>query len=115
MQLPVSAESPHDPLLLSHAAHGQTCGEAVGCPELARTPTHRGLRTCSSYGSRAVDRPGVSDGAAWLSREIAAKLYAEDVEQHWQGMQDYATPELNGEEWTPTDLPSEDDKKGKVA
>ncbi len=76
---------------------------------------------CFNYGATASlgkvsgDIPGVSDGAAWLSREIAAKLYAEDVEQHWQGMQDYATPELTGEEWTPTDLPSEDDKKGKVA
>ena len=53
--------------------------------------------------------PGVSDGAAWLARDIAAKLYCEDVEAHWQGFLDYDTPELNGEEWVASDLPQEVD------
>ncbi|MEM1130291.1 MAG: NAD(P)/FAD-dependent oxidoreductase [Pseudomonadota bacterium] len=66
---------------------------------------------CFNYGATASlgkvsgDIPGVSDGAAWLSRAIAARLYAEDVESHWQGFQDYDTPELDGSEWTATELP----------
>jgi cation diffusion facilitator CzcD-associated flavoprotein CzcO len=65
---------------------------------------------CFNYGASASmgkvsgDIPGVSDGAAWLARAIAAKLYAEDVEAHWRDMQDYDKPELTGEEWTPTEL-----------
>ena len=60
------------------------------------------------------DIPGISEGAAWLAREVAAKLYAEDVETHWQGMQDYDTPELVGDEWEPTEL-TEDARRGAVA
>jgi cation diffusion facilitator CzcD-associated flavoprotein CzcO len=65
---------------------------------------------CFNYGASASmgkvsgDIPGVSDGAAWLARAIAAKLYVEDVEAHWRDMQDYDKPELTGEEWTPTEL-----------
>lgn len=75
---------------------------------------------CFNYGASASlgkvsgDIPGISDGANWLAREIAAKLYAEDVAQHWQAMQDYAKPELDGSEWAPSELDS-DNKKGKVA
>ncbi|MEK6215961.1 MAG: FAD-dependent oxidoreductase, partial [Boseongicola sp.] len=50
------------------------------------------------------DIPGVSEGAAWLARDVASKLYVEDIEQHWKGMQDYDTPELIGDEWEPTEL-----------
>ena len=57
-----------------------------------------------SLGKVSGDIPGISEGAAWLAREVAAKLYAEDVELHWQCMLDYAKPELNGTEWKPTEL-----------
>jgi hypothetical protein len=75
---------------------------------------------CFNYGAAASlgkvsgDIPGISEGAAWLAREIAAKFYVEDVDQHWEGMLDYAKPELDGSEWTPTELET-DQKKGKVA
>ena len=65
---------------------------------------------CFNYGATASlgkvsgDIPGVSDGAAWLAREIAASLYEEDVHLHWQGMLDYDKPELQGDEWTPSEL-----------
>lgn len=65
---------------------------------------------CFNYGASASlgkvsgDIPGISEGAAWLSRAVAATLYAEDVDTHWQGMQDYDTPELLGDEWDATDL-----------
>lgn len=67
---------------------------------------------CFNYGATASmgkvsgDIPGVSDGAAWLARAIAARLYVEDVETHWQDMQAYSKPELLGHEWTPSDLPT---------
>lgn len=66
---------------------------------------------CFNYGSSASlgkvsgDIPGISEGAAWLSRAIAASLYTEDVEAHWQDMQSYGAPELLGDEWEPTELP----------
>lgn len=68
---------------------------------------------CFNYGASASlgkvsgDIPGISDGAAWLSRAIAAALYVEDVQTHWQGMQEYDTPELLGDEWEPSELISE--------
>ena len=57
-----------------------------------------------SLGKVSGDIPGISEGAAWLARAMAAKLYSEDIDVHWQGMQDYATPELLGDEWKPTEL-----------
>ena len=57
----------------------------------------------ASLGKVSGDIPGVSDGAAWLARGICASLYAEDIEQHWQRLQDYATPELLGDEWETSD------------
>lgn len=67
---------------------------------------------CFNYGSSASlgkvsgDIPGISEGATWLSRAIAASLYCEDVNTHWQAMLDYDTPELLGDEWEPTELES---------
>jgi cation diffusion facilitator CzcD-associated flavoprotein CzcO len=67
---------------------------------------------CFNYGSKmslgniSGDIPAVSEGSAWLAREIAAGFYAEDIEQHWQFLQDYDTPELQGDEWMPSDLPN---------
>lgn len=75
---------------------------------------------CFNYGATASmgkvsgDIPGVSEGAAWLARAICAKLYAEDIEGHWQGMQTYSSPELLGDEWTPSPLPIRE-KSGQIA
>ncbi|MEM5583004.1 NAD(P)/FAD-dependent oxidoreductase [Roseibium sp. AS2] len=66
---------------------------------------------CFNYGATASlgkvsgDIPGISEGAAWLAKTIAAELYREDIGAHWQAFQDYDTPELTGEEWTPEPLP----------
>lgn len=75
---------------------------------------------CFNYGASASlgkvsgDIPGVSEGAEWLARALAATLYAEDIESHWQGLLDYAKPELDGSEWTATELePTE--REGQVA
>ncbi|MCI5077238.1 NAD(P)/FAD-dependent oxidoreductase [Oricola sp.] len=68
----------------------------------------------ASLGKVSGDIPGVSDGAAWLARSLASTLYAEDVTGHWQGMLDYDTPELIGNEWEPSSLETVD-LKGEVA
>lgn len=68
---------------------------------------------CFNYGASASlgkvsgDIPGISEGAAWLSRAIAASLYTEDVEAHWSAMQAYDKPELQGDEWEASPLPEQ--------
>lgn len=68
---------------------------------------------CFNYGASASlgkvsgDIPGISEGAAWLTRSLAAILYREDVAAHFQGMVDYAKPELLGDEWTESALEPE--------
>jgi cation diffusion facilitator CzcD-associated flavoprotein CzcO len=72
---------------------------------------------CFNYGATASlgkisgDIPGISEGAAWLTRDIAATLYREDIEAHWQRLQEYAKPELQGDEWTESPLPDSDDEE----
>lgn len=67
---------------------------------------------CFNYGATASlgkvsgDIPGISEGAAWLARAIAARLYHEDIERHWHDLQAYATPELLGDEWRASPLPA---------
>ena len=69
---------------------------------------------CFNYGASASlgtvsgDIPGVSEGAEWLARALAAALYREDVGRHWLDMQDYSKPELDGSEWTASALPVEE-------
>jgi cation diffusion facilitator CzcD-associated flavoprotein CzcO len=75
---------------------------------------------CYNYGATASmgkvsgDIPGVSDGAAWLAKAIASKLYGEDIETHWQNLLAYSKPELVGDEWIPSALP-EPAKRSEVA
>ena len=56
-----------------------------------------------SLGKVSGDIPAVSDGARWLAQTLAAKLYTEDIEQHWQTLLDYSKPELLGNEWVDSD------------
>ncbi|WP_299233650.1 NAD(P)/FAD-dependent oxidoreductase [uncultured Halomonas sp.] len=58
-----------------------------------------------SMGKVSGDIPGISEGASWLASAIAAQLYREDIETHWQTLQAYDTPELLGDEWQPEPLP----------
>ena len=60
-----------------------------------------------SLGKVSGDIPAVSEGSSWLAREIAAGFYAEDIETHWRDLQDYTTPELQGDEWTASDIPKD--------
>ena len=66
---------------------------------------------CFNYGATASlgkvsgDIPGISEGARWLTKNLSSRLYQEDIAIHWQSLQDYSTPELQGDEWTPSALP----------
>lgn len=57
-----------------------------------------------SLGKTSGDIPAVSTGGEWLGREMARKLYLEDIERYWQGLLDYSNPELLGDEWQPTEI-----------
>ena len=52
-----------------------------------------------SLGNLANDIPVVSEGAGRLARAVAASLFIEDRDRHWRSLQDYAEPELLGDEW----------------
>ncbi|WP_454735524.1 FAD-dependent oxidoreductase [Cupriavidus necator] len=54
-----------------------------------------------SHGTVSGDIPAISDGARRLGQGIAALLYQEDVELHYAALQDFAEPEVFGDEWTP--------------
>jgi hypothetical protein len=45
---------------------------------------------------------------------MAARLFAEDVETHWQRFLDYQTPELLGDEWRESPLPNAQPAAEKV-
>ena len=74
---------------------------------------------CFNYGATASmgkisgDIPGISEGASWLARDIAASLYREDIEKHWQYMVDYDTPELDGSEWRASEMPNHAGQKAQ--
>lgn len=52
-----------------------------------------------SLGKVSGDIPAISDGARLLTQTLAAGFYRADIQRHWQGLQDYAKPELLGDEW----------------
>ena len=52
-----------------------------------------------SLGNLANDIPAVSEGAERLARAIAASLFVEDRDHHRRRLEDYAEPELEGDEW----------------
>jgi cation diffusion facilitator CzcD-associated flavoprotein CzcO len=67
-------------------------------PHLARLHCFNFAATLSQ-GKLSGDIPAISQGAERLARTIASRLFATDVEAHWQAAQDYAVPELFGDEW----------------
>ncbi|MBI0534546.1 NAD(P)/FAD-dependent oxidoreductase [Roseomonas sp. KE2513] len=52
-----------------------------------------------SHGKLTGDIPAISAGAQRLSRAIAAALFVEDRETHFERLVAYDTPELLGDEW----------------
>lgn len=78
--------------------------ESGACPGLSRVHCFC-YPAALSHGTISGDIPAISDGARKLGQGIAALLYAEDVELHFAALQDYAEPELNGDEWRPAPPP----------
>lgn len=74
--------------------------EPGACPGLSRIHCFC-YPSALSHGTISGDIPAISDGARRLGQGIAALLYSEDVETHFANLQDYAEPELLGDEWTP--------------
>lgn len=58
-----------------------------------------------SLGKVSGDIPAISEGALWLARGIAASLFIRDIDHHWEALQAYEKPELDGSEWTDADAP----------
>ncbi|MCQ3001578.1 NAD(P)/FAD-dependent oxidoreductase [Pseudomonas syringae] len=52
-----------------------------------------------SYGAVSGDIPAISEGAKRLAQGLAGQLFNEDIELHFTAMQNYAEPELLGDEW----------------
>ena len=61
-----------------------------------------------SHGTLSGDIPAISDGAQRLAQGIASLLFGEDIDAHYLNMQEYAEPELNGDEWTPAAASAEE-------
>ena len=57
-----------------------------------------------TLGNLANDIPAVSEGAERLARAIAASLFVEDRGHHRRRLEDYAEPELLGDEWPGLDM-----------
>ncbi|WP_455280808.1 FAD-dependent oxidoreductase [Cupriavidus necator] len=73
---------------------------AGACPGLTRIHCFC-YPAALSHGTVSGDIPAISDGARRLGQGIAALLYQEDVELHYAALQDFAEPEVFGDEWTP--------------
>ncbi|GAA4499303.1 NAD(P)-binding domain-containing protein [Gluconacetobacter tumulicola] len=58
-----------------------------------------------SHGKVSGDIPAISDGADRLARHLAQSLFVADRAIHYRNLQDFATPELLGDEWRDTPLP----------
>ncbi|MFC7551308.1 SidA/IucD/PvdA family monooxygenase [Pseudoroseomonas wenyumeiae] len=68
------------------------------CPALALIHCFNYPSTLS-HGKLTGDIPAVSAGAQRLARAITRHFFVEDREEHFARLQDYATPELLGDEW----------------
>jgi hypothetical protein len=51
------------------------------------------------HGTVTGDVPAISDGAERLARGLAGILFAEDIDRHFVNLEDYAEPEIFGDEW----------------
>ena len=73
--------------------------EPCTCPILSRIHCFNDAAMLS-HGKLSGDIPAVSAGADRLMRGIAASLFNADREKQFEALQNFATPELEGDEWT---------------
>lgn len=77
------------------------------CPALARIHCFN-YPASLSHGKLTGDIPAVSEGGDRLAQGIARALFVEDRERHFANLVAFATPELQGDEWTDADTASTD-------
>lgn len=82
--------------------------EGVDCPGLDRIHCFCYPSTLS-HGTVAGDIPQISDGAERLARGLCALFLSEDMPLHFESLQAYEEPELEGGEWRETPLASSAD------
>lgn len=75
----------------------------MACPGLERIHCFCYPSTLS-HGTVAGDIPQISDGAQRLARNLCALFLEEDIPHHFNALQAYAEPELDGDEWRETPL-----------
>lgn len=75
------------------------------CPGLERVHCFS-YPAALSLGVITGDIPAISEGATQLATGLAGLLWAEDIEHHFARMQAYAEPEVFGDEWVASPLPS---------
>lgn len=61
-----------------------------------------------TYGGVSGDIPAISEGAKRMAQGLAGQLFNDDIELHFEAMQAYAEPELQGDEWQPGILRAEE-------
>lgn len=74
------------------------------CPGLSRIHCFCYPATLS-HGAISGDIPAISAGARRFAQGIAARLYRDDVAQHYAAIEAYSEPKLQGDEWMPADPP----------
>lgn len=77
--------------------------EGVSCPGLDRIHCFCYPSTLS-HGTVAGDIPQISDGAERLARNFCALFLNEDAQFHYERLQAFEEPELEGDEWQETPL-----------
>ena len=113
------------------APDGQADGELAESPDLGalyefqpRTPgACPGLERvhCFNYAATAThgltsgDIPQISEGAQKLARGLAAQFLAEDAAHHFEAMQRWDQPELEGDEWVAAEFPAYEDDAAEVS
>lgn len=52
-----------------------------------------------SYGAVSGDIPAISEGAKRMAQGLVSQLFSDDIDLHFEAMQNHADPELLGDEW----------------
>lgn len=68
------------------------------CPGLERVHCFS-YPAALTYGGVSGDIPAISEGAKRMAQGLAGQLFNDDVALHFDAMQNYAEPELQGDEW----------------
>lgn len=76
------------------------------CPGLERIHAFS-YPAALTHGTVSGDIPAISVGAERLAQGISSRLYAEDVQWHFEKLQAFSDPEVFGDEWTPAAPPGQ--------